>query len=123
MNQARVVLNHIREQPIIVSEAIHLSLRDKPERLLLTIIREAIQLHQDQVLEAVQAAQDLQALETAAVSQEVIHPVVPHPAEVLVVVPVIHPVLPQVRLPVPLHARFPVVPALEGDREIKLFCL
>lgn len=121
MNQARVVLNHIREQPIIVSEAIHLSLRDKPERLLLTIIREAIQLHQDQALEAVQAAQDhIQALETAAVSHEVIHPVVPPPAEVLVVaVPVIHPVL----HPVPQHARFPVVPALEGDREIKSFCL
>lgn len=122
MNQVRFVLNHIREQLIVISEAIHLSLRDRPERLLLTIIREAIRLHQDRVLEAILAAQDhIQAPETiAAVSQEVIHPVVPQTAEVLVVVLVIHPV----HHPVPLHARVPVVPqALEGDKEVKLFCL
>jgi hypothetical protein len=74
------------------------------------------------VLEAILAAQDhIQAPETiAAVSQEVIHPVVHQTAEVLVVVLVIHPV----HHPVPLHARVPVVPqALEGDKEVKLFCL
>jgi hypothetical protein len=118
MNQVRFVLNHIREPPKIISETIHLSLRDRPELLLLTIIREAIRLHQDhQVLETVAAQDHIQAPETiATVSQEVIHPVVPQTAEVLVVVLVIH--------PVPLHGRFPVVPqALEGDKEVKLFCL
>jgi hypothetical protein len=76
-------------------------------------------------LETVAAQDHIQAPETiATVSQEVIHPVVPQTAEVLVVVLVIHPVLPQVHHPVPLHARVPVVPqALEGDREVKLFCL